>query len=242
MHFEKENIKLVLLGHAKHLVDTSKLLRYKSNFFHITDPVVKEKMPDKKVKDSYLNIEYSKEEVTSILSDITSESIVIGIMAYPYNDNFYMHRLGGKKCCISLANINHILRSEKISTENFIIKNIFEVVLLYNLFGSVSIENGFHHNDTRGCIFDMCGDTDDIIYNTEKPIICDECKGKIINHSLPEGYLAAFEKELAQIDKTPSQKFEIWVGEHPFLYSLIILIVNIFLTIGINIFTNYLCK
>ena len=91
-------------------------------------------------------------------------------------------------------------------------------------------------------MFDMNGDIRDIIYNTEKPILCNECKGKINGKPLPKGYLSAFEKELVKIDKTPSQKFESWVGKHPFQYAFITLIVTAILTIGINIFTNHLCK
>ena len=232
-----------MLGHAKRLVDTCKLLRYESNFFRITDLVEIEALPKGDVVDGYLNIQYSAEKVAEILS-IESGPLVIGIMPYPYEDHFYMHRAGENKLCISLAEVSHILRSEKISTENFIIKNILEAVLLYRLFNGLNSDRlyEFPHSDTRGCMFDMNGDTRDIIYNTEKPILCNECKGKINGKSLPKGYLSAFEKELAKIDKTLSLKFESWVGKHPFQYALITLIVTAILTIGINIFTNYLCR
>lgn len=243
MPFQKLDIKLVMLGHAKRLVDIQKLQRYKSNFFQIKDVVEIEALPEKDIVDGYLNIRYSPQRVTKILEN-ESGSLVVGIMLYPYNDNFYMHRAGENKLCISLAEISHILRSEKISIENFIIKNVLEAVLLHKLFNGCNSDRlyEFPHSDTRGCIFDMNGDIRDIIYNTEKPILCNECKGKINGKSLPKGYLSAFEKELAKIDKTPSQKFESWVGKHPFQYAFLTLIVTAILTIGINILTNHLCK
>jgi len=227
MSFQKLEIKLVMLGHAKRLVDTRKLQRYKSNFFHIKEITEIEAMPKGDIEDGYLNIRYTPEKITEILST-ESGTFVVGIMFYPYYDNFYMRHAGGNKVCISLARVSYILRSEKITLENFIIKNILVAVLLNNIYNGTNLDRAheFTHSDTRGCIFDKNGDIYDIIYNTEKPIICNECKGKINAKSIPTGYLPKFEKELAQIDKTLSQKFEIWAGRHPFIYSFITLILG----------------
>lgn len=57
------------------------------------------------------------------------------------------------------------------------------------------------HLDTRGCFFDVNGERSDIVYNTEQPIICDECKGKFKHRQVRQDIIEQFEKKLKKIIK-----------------------------------------
>lgn len=48
----------------------------------------------------------------------------------------------------------------------------------------------------------MNGERSDILYNTEQPILCDECKGKFKSKQVELEIISQFEKELKRIKKT----------------------------------------
>jgi len=54
----------------------------------------------------------------NILSNITHDTLCIGVMNYKFDDNFYMHRLDDNKVCISVASLEKILKRKDISLEN----------------------------------------------------------------------------------------------------------------------------
>jgi hypothetical protein len=160
-------------------------------------------------------------------------------MNYRFDDNFYMHRMGINKVCISVFGLENILSEKTISIENFIIKNIYEVFIFYKILKNLTNNDEvykFVHNDTRGCLFDMNGDKRDIIHNTEKPIICDECKGKISKKSIPKNFLEDIQKELTKIDKPLIKKIENFISKYP-LFS--VLVTFVFSTV-VNLFSNWL--
>lgn len=235
MKLKKINIKIVILGHAKRLLDIEIVRGFKSDFFTISSIKEIESMPRSDIEDNFLDVKYSPEKIAEIVKGVSvkDNEIMIAVMAYPFYDGFYMHRVGNNKLCISLANINHYLLDAKISVENFMIKNIFEAIMLQQLVNNLEGNEVYEyvHSDTRGCLFDLNGDQRDIIYNTEKPILCNECKGRIGKKDFEQGFLDKFEKELTRIDKPKSLKLEIWAGKHPFLYSFIILIMGALLSL-----------
>lgn len=233
------NIKLIIIGHSDRVVNFGLIKKYKSKFFKFSDIERINSLPNPEKDDGYLDIEYSKAEVQAIMKDIEFDGLCIAIMNYGFNDNFYMHRVGVNKVCISIFGLESILNKKNISIENFVIKNTYEIFIFYkilkNLINNQEVYR-FIHNDTRGCLFDLNGDKRDIIYNTEKPIICDECKGKISQKSIPKNFLEDIQRELSKIDKPFIKKIENFIAKYP-LFS--ILATFIFSTI-INLFSNWI--
>jgi hypothetical protein len=203
----KENInmikiKLIIIGHSDRVVNFDLIKKYKSKFFNFSDIERINNLPNPEKDDGYLDIVYTKAEIRTVMNDIKFDGLCIAIMNYGFDDNFYMHRVGNNKVCISIFELESILSEKKISIENFIIKNAYEIFIFNQLrILNDEDENEFVHSDTRGCLFDLNGDKRDIIYNTEKPIICDECKGKISKKSIPKNFLEDIQGELLKIDK-----------------------------------------
>ncbi len=234
----KTSIKLVIIGHIDKIVDFEFIQNYKSNLFVIEELNRISDLPPPKKNDGYLDVVYSADEMKSILSNIQCNDFCIGIMNYRFVDNFYMHRIDNNKMCISIAGLEEILMSRDISLENFIIKNIYEIFSFYKIFGSTLDGDvyEFVHEDTRGCLFDLNGDKNDILYNTEKPIICNECLSKINKKALPNNFVDSIKSELETINKPLLKRVELFIKKYPLLS---IMMTIIFSTL-INILSNFI--
>lgn len=232
-------IKLIIIGHSDRIVNFDFIKKYKSKFFNFSDIERINNLPNPQKDDGYLDIIYTKAEIQSIINDIEFDGLCIAVMNYRFDDNFYMHRIGANKVCISVFGLENILSEKTISIENFIIKNIYEVFIFYKILKNLTKNDAvyeFVHNDTRGCLFDMNGDKKDIIYNTEKPIICDECKGKISKKSITKNFLEDIQKELSRIDKPLIKKIENFISKYPLFSVLVTFLFSTF----INLFSNWL--
>ena len=219
----KRKIKLVLLGNLRHKLDINRLRKVKSRFFCIDQIESILHLPEPKKDDGYLNIVYSRQEIIRIMSNINDSDIIIGIINYRFDDNFYLHRTGDNRACLSIADIDYLLTSKMISIENFIIKNIYEIVTFKDALNNLADDRVYQivHQDTRGCLFDMNGDKFDVIYNTEKPVICDSCKAFFRGTSLPENYIDNLEKELKKIKRTLILEIELFIKKYP-LFSILL--------------------
>ena len=232
------NIKLIIIGHADRVVDFTTTMKYKSKFLKYLSIDRINNLPPASKDDGYLDIVYTKDEVEQLLNDIDFDGICIAVMNYSFDDSFYLHRVGRNKVCISTLGIDTILSQKNISIENFIIKNTYEIFLFYKILNNLDTNEvyQFVHSDTRGCLFDLNGDKKDIIYNTEKPIICDECKGKISHRSIPENFLDDIQAELGRIRKPLPQRLELLIKKYPFLSILL----TSLLAILINLVSSYI--
>lgn len=236
MKNEKLPIKLIIIGHADRSVNFGYIQKYSSKHFSFTSiEHINDILPAKNSY-GYLNIVYSKNDIQTLFKDVSFNGLCISVMNYPFDDHFYMHRIQNNQLCISLSGLEEILSPQNISIENFIIKNIYEAYLFYKIFNTLADDGvyNFVHQDTRGCIFDLNGDKRDIIYNTEQPIICDECKAKINKKSLPHNFIKSVQNELDAIRKPWLKRIELFIKKYPLLS---ILLTFIFSTI-VNLFSN----
>ncbi len=232
----KTQIKIVIIGHLRHSLDFKKIKQNKSSFFEICQIETINNIPSSENDNGYLDITYSRKETENILNNVNFEGIVLGIMNYRFDDNFYMHRSGDNKLCLSIADIDILLLNNGISLENFILKNIYEIVVFKNALNDLTSDDIYNliHQDTRMCLFDMNGDKYDVVYNTEKPIICDECKTFLNKKSLPENFIKTLEKELKKIKKPLLCTVEIFIKKYPLLSILL----TVLSTIIINLISN----
>lgn len=231
-------IKIICIGHVDKLVNLNYFQNFKSNFFQFHTIESIQNLPQSSINNGYLNIVYTKNDINTLLSSIKFDGLCLALMPYAFNDDFYMHRITNNKVCISLAGIDEILSYKDISIENFIIKNIYEIFLFYKILNTLESDNVylFVHQDTRKCLFDMNGDKTHILYNTEKPIICDECKSKIKKYPIENEFLDLFEKELSKIKKPLLKRIELFIRKYP-LFSILLTII---LSVSVNLFSNFL--
>lgn len=136
--------------------------------------------------------------------------------------------------------IPEILKDDNISVEHFIIKQLYEICAIRHLMNDISSDDvyQFVHMDTRGCLFDMNGERSDILYNTEQPILCDECKGKFKSKQVELEIISQFEKELKRIKKPLLLRIERWIKHYP----LFALLISALTAITLNIIANIICK
>lgn len=238
----KSKITIIKLGYIDHFVNIQKVKNWKSKLFEVTDIECVEHLPDSDIIDGYLDQKFSVDELQDIISCPKNSDFAIAIMPYRFIDNFYMHRIGNNCVVISLCDIPEILEKEKISTENFILKQIYEICAIKNLVNDIASDDvyQFIHLDTRGCIFDMNGQRSHILYNTEKPIICQSCKNTFKSKQVNNQIVSILEEELKNIKKPLILRIERYIRKYP-LFSII---VSGLIAIFLNILSNsifYLC-
>ena len=232
----KIKIKIVLIGHLRHQLNICKIQKFRSSFFKIESIEEINSIPNIPLDDCTYEAKFNKNDVANLLHGDSFDGLVIGIMNYRYCDNFYMHHIEDNKVCISIAVIDTLLLQNNISLENFILKNILEIIVIKKILEKLDDNNAMQlvHNDTRGCLFDMNGNNYDVIYNTEKPIICDACKEFIHRKSTPKFFIRNLEKELKRIRKPFLCSLELFIKKYPLLSVLLTLT----LTIVINLVSN----
>ena len=94
------------------------------------------------------------------------------------------------------------------------------------------------HPDTRGCLFDQNGDKTDVIYNTEKPIICDQCKAFINSKSTSDGFIKEVESELKRIKKPLISSIELFIKKYPLFSVSLTLISSFFISVLASVFVE----
>jgi len=227
---DKVKVKLVFLGNPRHKLDLKKIKGLDSKFFEVVAEEYIKTLPEPKKNDGYLDVEYTVPEIIETVGSVSFDGVVIAIMNYRFDDGFYLHRLRENQACLSIAGIDRLLLDNHISLENFIIKNIYELILFKNIFSDMSSNEAYKmvHQDTRGCLFDLNGDQTDVIHNTEKPIICDECKAFINSKSTSSGFIGKFESELKKIKKPLISSVELFIKKYP-LFSVSLTLFSSFL-------------
>ena len=164
----KYKIAIVRLGHCQHIVDFKAIKSWKSKLFEITGIYCVEHLPECDIQDGYLDVKYGKNDLSPLISCPSDCDFVVGIMPYRFIDNFYLHRISDNSAVISLYGIADILKTDNISIEHFVIKQIYEMCAIKHLIKDLSSNDVYKivHLDTRGCLFDMNGERSDIVYNT----------------------------------------------------------------------------
>lgn len=234
----KSKVTLIKLGHINHFVNIEKIKKWKSKLFEVVNIQCVEHLPDTDSWDGYLDQKFTRDELNKIISCPKDSDFAIAIMPYRFVDNFYMHRIGNNCVVISLSGIPEILEKDNISVENFIIKQIYEICAIKNLVNDISSEDvyQFVHLDTRGCIFDMNGERSDILYNTEKPIICESCKTTFKKKQVNSEIVSILEQELKNIKKPLVLRIERYIRKYP----LVSVILSAFVALLLNLIANYI--
>jgi len=238
----KTSIRIIKLGHIDKIIDFNFLESFNSELFEITEITKVTNLPPSQNNNGFLNIVYTVDEIQQMLSNTQSNSLCIAIMDYSFNDNFYMHKISQNIVCISTSDLDSILQKKNISLENFILKNIYEIFVLYTHFNQSLSDDiyNFVHTDTRGCLFDLNGDKLDIIHNTELPIICNSCKSTLNQKKIID--LALLEKELKKIKKPFITSIELFIKENPLTSMVITFLISIPINLLSNLIWSWLIK
>ena len=234
----KNKIALIKLGYVGCVLNIEFIKKWQSDLFEINQIDCIEHLPDASFEDGYLDQKYKKEDLVDLINCPNHSDFAVAIMPYRFVDNFYMHRIKDKCVVISLYGISEILSIDNISMENFIIKQLYEICSLRYLVSDISSDDvySFVHRDTRGCIFDMNGERSDIIFNTEKPKICDECRGVFKKKQINTEVVSKLERELKRIKKPWILQVEKYIKNYP----LVSIIFSGLIAICLNLFASFI--
>lgn len=97
-------------------------------------------------------------------------------------------------------------------------------------------EDYFLHDDTRNCLFDMCGLKKDIAIKYGVPSLCPSCIAKIESTAVDKEFVPLLNKEFKSFKKALFYRIIDFVKERPIL-SIIITFLS---TIIINILSSFL--
>lgn len=220
---DKVRIKIVKLGKQKHEQLFVKLSKYKSRIF--TVDIYEQNRPE-----CDYDWGYSFDKLKGLLAtgyDSKKHDICIGFVDTIIEMNYFGKRLQDNNIyVVSFFQVDEMLKNENIDPFNFMLATIYRYVTRYKIQGRY-----LTHDETKGCIFDMCGDKTDIIYSCNKPIICDDCRVAIRQSGVESEYLPTITKEIKKIKKSNYYYISDFIKKHPYLSLFIGFITSIILNI-----------
>jgi hypothetical protein len=235
----KTKINLVFLGNNFQEYSKNRIMKWKSDVFELISEHGTITLPEYTEGSAW---NYLDSQIEKVLSKTTYKDILIAITNVPLEDNFYMRRLSGNRVVISIYQIGEILKFKGIPIENFLMKSLYEVCVLYYVYKDSKIPMSeiasVAHDETRGCLFDMTGIKQDIIVSSSSPILCDICYADYLKAHVPKEILDTIRKELKKIKLPTYQRISALIKKHP-IVSIIITIVS---SLIISVAGNYISK
>jgi hypothetical protein len=212
-------VAIVSLGSLKYPIDIAYLEGWHSDFMKIVHGASVGHLPNAEGD----NWQYPNDQLRQLIHADPEANFTVALINAPLEDNYYMRRLGDKIAVLSLFEMADITRFSYFTIENYILRNIYELVVLYAANGQLipSDAHSWAHDEIRGCLFDMNASKPDIVFSMHKPTLCQSCRTRILSKQLNSGFLPALDRELAKIQKALYFRIAEWVKEHP-LYALAI--------------------
>lgn len=211
----KTTITLLILGAAKGRIDMSQVKKWKSSIFQIDNVKVIETLEDAEGEDWV----YTDSQLARLTSHDEPTDFTLVLMNGPLEYNFYMRRVDEQVAVISFFDIAKEIQSYGFSLENYVIRNIYELVLIFGLCGKQFPPPPeiykFTHHDIRGCLFDMNADKTDLVYSLHKPTICHSCEHRIRTAKIEQAYLETLKGELEKLRKSLFFRLSDFVKMHP---------------------------
>lgn len=208
-------VTIVTMGSLKYPVRMSYLEGWKSKIIKVTLGSSVGHLPDAEGD----NWEYTSSQLSSLVHEDDNASFTVALICAPLEGNYYMRRLGDKVAVLSLFEMAEIVRFSDFMVENYILRNVYELAVLYAANGSLIPSDAYSwaHDDVRGCLFDMNANKPDIVFSLHQPKLCDACKARVLSKQVDSGFLPALTKELQKIKKALYFRISEWVKAHPIL-------------------------
>jgi len=206
-------IKLFILGNIRYCINYERLFKWHSSFFSISGPNTLQILPE---TDMPLWT-YSDEKINTVLKEDRNFDIVLGVINSRIEDNYYMRRIADNKVILSLYETLEVLNKLELSVEDFILKNIYEIVLIHLKCGNIP-ETAYQiaHEDFRSCLFDLNYDKMDIYHSLHKPQLCDACYAYFLE-TVPKEDVDNVLNELKRIKKPLFISMKEWIKKHPII-------------------------
>jgi len=219
---------IITLGHIKHRINVDRIRSWPSKLFKISGISACTNIPDGKVGWQ----QFTDDDLDFVRLD-TNADITVAITEYALEENYYIRRITSGVVVLSLYEVADVLGRQNIPIEHFIIRNLYEIAMLFLLYGSLQPTRtgvpSIIHDETRSCLFDMNGLKCDVEYSTSKPSICSQCHAALSRSQLPNDTLRKLEKELKRIRKPLYHRIVGFVKQRPILSLWIAIVAGIIL-------------
>ena len=212
-------VSLVTLGNLKYPVSIVELEGWNSEIITIRHGASVGHLPD---SDGH-NWEYPDDQLLGVLSTETHTDFTLGVINASLEDNYYLRRLSDKVAVLSLYEMADIVRFSNFTVEQYILRNIYELSVLFAANGKLIPTDyaTWAHDETRGCLFDMNASKSDIVFSLHRPVLCPACRTRISAKQVPAKLLPTLDKELQRIQKTLYVRITEWIKRHP-IFALVI--------------------
>jgi hypothetical protein len=213
----KIKIKIGIIGYLPFYFDRKFIKKWKSDVFEIVGDIEEYNFNKKADMTSW---GYSDSIMEKVLPETIDADFFIGVIYVPIEDNYYARRLSSNRIILSYFEIYNFLKQEHIPIENFLLRAIYEYILVYKTFRNIpSNESGIRipylHDASRGCIFDMNGQKSNVVYSLDCPIICDKCTEKIKDNRVEYNYIELVKKEIRRIKKECFYRIAEFIKKRP---------------------------
>ncbi len=205
----KVRIKVVKLGKQRYEYLFDKLKKYNSALF--TVDVFERSRPNCDYEWGYSF--KSLEKMLSEGFDKQNYDMCIGFVDTIIENNYFGKRLKDDYIyVVSFYQVSELLKEQNIDIFNFMLATIYRYVTRYKIRGEY-----LTHDETKGCIFDMCGDKGDIVFSCNHPIICEDCMVKMRSKGIESDYIKLLQKEIKRIHKSNYHIITEFIQKHPYL-------------------------
>jgi hypothetical protein len=226
---KKIKISLVLLGSLKYPLNIHYLEQWKSEILSIQRGSLVGHLPDAEGQ----NWDYPDSQLLALLTSDADCDFTVGVINSPLEDNYYIRRLSERVAVMSLHEMADIVRRSECSLEQYILRNIYEMAVLYAANGKLlPTEYGkWAHDEVRGCLFDMNSTKADIVFSLHRPSLCPACRTRISSKQVPAVLLTALNDELPRIQKPLFFRMSDAIKRHPVIALLITAIFGVALNL-----------
>ncbi|MFT7860434.1 MAG: hypothetical protein ABXS93_05820 [Sulfurimonas sp.] len=219
---KKTKIQILSLGHLPADVNLEKVENWKSDIFELSGKIEHYELRADSDGQSW---EYSDENIYKQLPKQIEADFLIALVGVPLEDNWYTRRVEENVVVFTFHEISNFLRQKNIPLENVALRLLYAYSLVYvrnnNKIPSVYEVTNFTHDETRGCIYDMNGLKEDIVFSCDHPIICNDCTERLIKEKISQTTINQVKLELSKINKALFYKLTDWVKRHP-IFSILI--------------------
>ena len=212
-------ISLISLGSLKYSVDIKYLEAWKSKLIKIRHGAAVGHLPNAEGE----NWEYTNTQLKDLIIPDRSASFTLALINAPLENNYYMRRLGSNIAVLSLFEMAEIVRDSDFTLENYILRNVYELTVLFAANNSLlpADANTWTHDDVRGCLFDMNANKSDILFSMHKPNLCASCGSRVLTKQVDPSFLPGLSKDLPKIKKALYFRMTEWIKTHPILALII---------------------
>jgi len=198
----KVKIKLVTVGQLPPHLDLSQVSTWRSDAFELVGNIENFALIGNAVGEDW---HFSDEGLRRQLPAHVSADFILAIVNVPIEDNWYLRRLGNNQIVFTFKHIREFLEFENIPLENAVLRVLYVSTLVYlrsgNTIPGLREAPVFTHDDTRGCLFDMNGIKSDLVESCNKPVVCEECVGRLKKERVSAQTIKIAQVEIRKIRK-----------------------------------------